>query len=81
MILFTGLRILYKRVSKRGLHHLINVLQHLDSAVVKIGLDIGIFKILTDSREGVTLEIIGERTGAEIPLLGIHIWFLMLLRM
>ncbi|KAI1407314.1 S-adenosyl-L-methionine-dependent methyltransferase [Hypoxylon sp. FL1857] len=43
---------------------------HLSSAVVKIGLDLGLFKRLTDSKGIVTLEIIAERTGADISLLG-----------
>ncbi|KAI1179307.1 S-adenosyl-L-methionine-dependent methyltransferase [Nemania sp. FL0916] len=43
---------------------------HLSSAVVKIGLDLGLFKSLVESKDGVTLESIATRTGADISLLG-----------
>ncbi|KAI1809227.1 S-adenosyl-L-methionine-dependent methyltransferase [Poronia punctata] len=43
---------------------------HLDSAVVKIGLDLGIFKFIAGSEKSIGLETLSEKTGAEISLLG-----------
>ncbi|KAI0549852.1 hypothetical protein F4679DRAFT_584082 [Xylaria curta] len=43
---------------------------------VKIGLDLGLFKCFTDSKECVTQEIIAVRTSADILLLGMHNLFL-----
>lgn len=61
---------LVRRFSPRVPSHIANNSQHLQSAMVQIGVELGLFKHLSDSTEGLTVDQISDKTGAERQLIG-----------
>lgn len=50
--------------------HIANYYQHLQSAMVQTGVELGLFKHLSGSPEGLTVDQISDKTGAERQLIG-----------
>lgn len=61
---------LVRRLSPRIPSHVANYFQHLQSAMVQTGVELGLFKHLSDSPDGLTVEHISGKTGAERQLIG-----------
>lgn len=61
---------LVRRSSPRVPSHIANHSQHLQSAMVQTGVELGLFKHLSDSTEGLTVDQISDKTGAERQLIG-----------
>lgn len=61
---------LVRRLYPRMPLHIANYFQHLQSAMVQTGVEMGLFKHLSDSPEGLTVDQISDKTGAELQLIG-----------
>lgn len=61
---------LVRRFSPRVPSHIANYSQHLQSAMVQTGVELGLFKHLSDATEGLTVDQISDKTGAERQLIG-----------